>query len=88
MTNKQIKAELRSVLKEMDNWHAPKGPLPPDEVRRRELILWSQGVLYGIEDAKKKRDKVKEAFHTVIFCLIKSFLGSKGKDNKLEQRNL
>lgn len=82
MTRKEIENELKRILEEMNSWQSPKYPLPNNEVRRRELILWSQSILYDIKRAKKEKDKVKESFYSVIFGLVKSFLEYKEKSNE------
>jgi len=78
MTSKEIRTELKGIYKEMDRWsylnRFIKKPLPNEEVRRRELILWKQQILYQIEDAKLLKDKKTEAFNTELLNLTDRYL--------------
>jgi hypothetical protein len=74
MDMEEIRKELKDVLEDIDSWCGPKGRLPDHEVRRRELILWKQAILYKIEDAKRCGDKEIENFNTELLCVVDSFL--------------
>jgi len=60
MTNKNIEARIRSILKEMNSWHVPK-VICRVMKWRRDLILCSQGILYAIETARKKETKLRRS---------------------------
>lgn len=78
MDMKEIKKELEVILKDIDSWCGPKGHPPEheDEVRRRELVLWKQAIIYKIMDSKRDRDKRMEDFNTELLCCVNSFLNS------------
>ena len=81
MTYKEIKIKLKNIYEEMTNWSRLnallKGPLPQEEVRRRELVLLKQQLLYKIEDAKKEKDKTQENFNCAIYKSVTNFLQQK-----------
>ena len=74
MNSEEIRRELEDVLKDINNWSGPKGPLPNHEIRRRELILWKQAILYKIEDAKINKDRKVEDFNIELLQMINSML--------------
>lgn len=76
MTDEELQAAIQDVNESMANWPRPKQPLPPHEVRRREMVLLSQLTLYKIEDARKQNDKNLEFFNTAIYGLLTSFFES------------
>jgi hypothetical protein len=74
MDMKEIRQELKVVLEDIYSWCGINKGLPEDEIRRRELVLWKQSILYKIKDAKINRNKKIEDFNTELFYLINSFL--------------
>jgi len=78
MTNKEIKKELEKIYKEIDEWsqlnRVIKSPLLDNEVRKRELTLWKQQLLYCIEDASKQRDRKKKDFSIELYNVINRYL--------------
>ncbi|MCD6453046.1 MAG: hypothetical protein J7K77_02015 [Dehalococcoidales bacterium] len=51
----------------------PSGPLPEQEVRRREMVLLRQLTLYKIVDAKRQNKKGLELLNTAIYGLMVAF---------------
>jgi len=76
MTNKEIRKELEKTYKEMGRWprlnSSLKGPVPKNEVERRETVLKLQQILYRIQDARKERNKSEENFNLAFYYLLKS----------------
>jgi hypothetical protein len=75
MDMEEIRKELKIVLEDMDSWCGQKERPPEREVRRRELVLWKQAILYKIEGAKKSGNKRMEDFNTELLCVLNCFLG-------------
>jgi cytochrome c biogenesis factor len=80
MTLEEIKRELEKIYEEFKEWEGGKGPFTEREIRRRELILMKQQVLYLMEDAKLLRDESKEAFANDLYNVIKGYLEELQRD--------
>jgi cytochrome c biogenesis factor len=80
MTLEEIKRELEEIYEEFKEWEGGKGPFTEREIRRRELILMKQQVLYLMEDAKLLRDESKEAFANDLYNVIKGYLKELQRD--------
>ncbi len=78
MTDKELQEAIEDANKDLDSLHSPPptGPFPPDEVRRREMILLRPLTLYKIEDARKQGKKDLELLNTAIYGLMTSFVKS------------
>ncbi len=74
MQMRELKRELRDVLDEIETWHGTKKLVPKYEVRRREVVLWKQAIIYKIIDSKRSRDLQIEAFNTELLFCINSYL--------------
>lgn len=74
MTPTQIKKELEKIYKERKRWTSGKGPFDRLSVRRRELILLKQYILYRIEDAKLFGDKNEESFNLATYSAMSVYL--------------
>lgn len=74
MTDKEIKRELKKIYRERRSWDGAKGPFTEPAIKRKELILIKQQILYKLEDAKLLRDKMKEAFCLQICKIINEYL--------------
>lgn len=74
MTNAQIKKELEKIYKIRKGWNGAKGPFDRLSVRRRELILLKQYLLYRIEDAKMFGDKNEESFNLTTYNAMSEYL--------------
>lgn len=70
MTNKEIKNELKKIYKERESWNGAKGPFTDEAINHRKLTVMKQYTLYKIQDARRERDKKKEAFNLEI-CKVK-----------------
>jgi hypothetical protein len=77
---KKIRKELEDVLKDIDTWSGPKERPSDHEIRRRELILWKQTILYKIEDTKINKAKKVEDFNIELLQAINSLLNSYYKE--------
>lgn len=75
--NKEIEAELERIYKERKSWNGAKGPFTNEAINYRKLIFMKQYTLYGIQDARKEKEKKKEAFNLEIYKVIDEYL--KGK---------
>jgi len=73
MTTKQIEKELNKIYKERKSWNGARGPFTKSAIRRRTLILFKQKTLYNIENAKREKDKNKEAFNLEICKIIDKY---------------
>lgn len=71
-----IDKELERICDEMNKWSEINKNLnyviPTYEVKRREIILILQQILYNIEDAKKAGDKDRKYFNLSRYYLLKS----------------
>jgi len=74
MTIKGIRNELEKIYKERKSWDGAKGPFTELAIRRRELILMKQQILYRIEEAKLLKNKVEESFNLALHKLISDYL--------------
>ncbi|MEW6456866.1 MAG: hypothetical protein AB1410_09180 [Acidobacteriota bacterium] len=74
MTFREIKKELEKIYKERSSWDGGKGPFTESAIRQRELILMKQQVLYKIEDAKLRKNKVEESFNLELYTIINKYL--------------
>jgi len=78
MTN--IKKELTELKKEIfKNTKKPKFNYTDKIVRKREILLALQVFLGNITEAKRKKEKIKEAFETEIYKRLKEFYYSYNK---------
>ena len=75
MTIREIKNKLEKIYKERDRWDGGKGPFTEPAIRRRELILTEQQILYRIEGAKLQRNKVEESFNLALYKVINDYKG-------------
>ncbi len=60
--DREIEVELQKVYEEMATWDGAKGPFTDQAIRRTELILLKQQILYQVIDARTQGNKVKENF--------------------------
>jgi hypothetical protein len=74
ITTREIKDELEKIYKERKRWDGAKGPFTKSAIRRREVILIKQQLLYQIEDAKLMKDKSKELFNLTLLHIINNYL--------------
>jgi hypothetical protein len=74
MLMRELKKELMDVLDEIEAWRGTKKLVPKYEVRRREIVLWKQAIIYKIIDSKRSRNLKIEAFNTELLYCINSFL--------------
>ncbi len=78
MTNEELQEAIKNAGDDVKSLSSPppSGPLPEDEVRRREMILLRPLTLYKIVDARKQGKKDLELFNTAIYGLMTSFVKS------------
>ena len=78
MTDEELREAIRDANNDVDSLSSspPKGPLPQEEVSRREMVLLRQMTLYKIEDAKEHNRKDLERFNTEIYDLITALVKS------------
>ena len=78
MTDGELQEAIKSAENDVKNLSSspPSRPFPPQEVRRREMVLLRQLTLYKIEDARKQGKKDLELFNTAIYGLMTSFVKS------------
>ena len=78
MTNEELQEAIKNAEDDVKSLSSPppSGPLPEDEVRRREMILLRPLTLYKIVDARKQGKKDLELFNTAIYGLMTSFVKS------------
>jgi len=69
-----IKRELEKIYKERKSWNGARGPFTNEAISFRTLILIKQYTLYKIQDARKEKDKKKEAFNLEICKIIDRYL--------------
>lgn len=74
MTIKGIRNELEKIYKQRKSWDGAKGPFTEPAIRRRELTLMKQQILYRIEEAKLARDKAQESFSLAAYKVINDYL--------------
>ena len=74
VTTEEIEKELEEIYKELMKWEGARGPFTEREVRRRELILMKQQVLYLMGDAILSKDEKKEAFAFDLYKVIDGYL--------------
>lgn len=74
MTKEDIRIELEKIFKERYTWNGAEGPFTKRAIRRRELILLKEQLLYKIEEAKKWNDKYSEVFFLKIYEVINECL--------------
>ena len=74
MTIREIRNELEKIYKERKSWDGARGPFSKPIIRRRELILIKQQILYRIEDAKLLKDKDEEFFNLTLYKIINDYL--------------
>ncbi len=56
----EIKKELAKIYNERNKWDGGKGPFTETEIRRKELILLKQYILYHLEESLRTQSKNKE----------------------------
>ncbi|MBA7475000.1 hypothetical protein ES707_10363 [subsurface metagenome] len=78
MTDKELQEAIKGAEDDVKSLSSspPSGLFPPQEVRRREMILLKQLTLYKIEDARKQGKKDLELFNTEIYGLMTAFVKS------------
>jgi len=78
MTDKELQEAIKDAENDVHSLSLsrPTGPFPPDEVRRREMVLLRPLTLYKIEEARKQGKKDTELFNTAIYGLMTSFVKS------------
>jgi len=78
MTDEELKEAIKDAENDVKGLSLPQpsGPLPPHEVRRREMILLRPLTLYKIESAREQGKKDLELFNTVIYGLMTSLIKS------------
>lgn len=74
MTTRKIRDELKKIYKERDSWDGGKGPFTPKAIRKRELVLIKQHLLYRIEDTKLLGDRNEEKFYLVLYKAVDDYL--------------
>ena len=74
MTIAEIRKELKEIHEEMKKWDGAKGPFTPQAIRRRELILLKQQILYRLEDAILLKDKTAKLFNLDLYKIIDKYL--------------
>lgn len=74
MTITKIRKELRKVYKEGASWNGGKGPFTESAIRRRELILMKQQILYRVEEAKLTKKTIEESFHLDLYKVVNDYL--------------
>jgi len=74
MTIREIGSELERIYKERDSWDGGKGPFTEPAIRRRELILMKQQILYRMEGAKLLKNKVEQSFNLALYKVISDYL--------------
>lgn len=79
MTLEEIRRELDKIYKERSKWDGARGPFTRKEIRKRELILIKQRVLYEIETAIITGEESDERFYIKIYELVEASLRSLGK---------
>jgi len=67
MTRKQIEQEFKNIDYELRSNVPNVCPYPPDDVKRREFLLFAQVHLGNILGAKMKKDKWDEKFETQMY---------------------
>ena len=70
MKQREIEKELSKIYKERSSWDGGKGPFTELAIRRRELILIKQQILYRIGDAKRCGDRKEESFFLKIYKIL------------------
>jgi len=78
MTDEELKEAIRDAENDVKGLSCPppSGPLPEDEVRRREMILLRPLTLYKIEKAREKGKTDQEFLNTAIYGLMTDFIKS------------
>lgn len=75
MTKREIDKELNKIYKERRSWSVINKQLnykiPENESIRRHLVTFAQYTLYRIEDAKKEKNKIRAAFNSALYKIIK-----------------
>ena len=74
MTFREIRNELENIYQERCKWNWGKGPFTDQAIRKRELILIKQQVLYQLEEAKLLKDKYMESFNLALLSVINRYL--------------
>jgi len=74
MTIRKIRNELEEIYKERSSWDGGKGPFTEAAIRRRELILMKQQLLYRLEEAKLQNNKAFESFCLDMLKTINKYL--------------
>jgi len=70
----KIRKELGKIYKERNSWDGGKGPFTESAIRRRELILMKQQILYRTEEAKLTKNKVEESFYLDLYKVVNDYL--------------
>lgn len=73
MSDGDLRKAVECVEKEITDLPRPDGPLPRDEVTRRELLLFRQATLYNIQRARKQNEKNVEMFHIEVYTALRAF---------------
>lgn len=73
MTKQEVREKLNKIYKQRGNWIGAGGPFDKKSVKKRELILVQQILLYKIEVAKNLEDK-KEEFFSQLYEIIDQYL--------------
>ena len=78
MTDEELQEAIEEATNDVKGLSSPppSGPLPEQEVRRREMILLRQLTAYKIVRAKKESRKDLEHLNTLIYDLMTSFVKS------------
>jgi len=74
MTISEIRNELEKIYEERNSWDGAKGPFTEPAIRRRELILMKQQILYRIEEVKLVKNKIQESFSLALYKVINNYL--------------
>lgn len=71
MSDEELTKAIECVEKEITDLPRPDGPLPRDEVTRRELLLFRQATLYNILRARNQKQKDVEMFSIEVYNVLK-----------------
>lgn len=71
---RQVQQELDRIYEERAKWDGGSGPFSRRQIMRRELILFKQQILYGLEEAQAIGDKRKSAFWLKVYRLVNQMI--------------
>lgn len=74
ITFKEIKEELEKIYRERSSWDGGKGLFTTKAIKRRELLLVKQRLLYQLEDAKLSKNRSDESFYLILYEMVNDYL--------------